>query len=68
MEKEYKKGLVRSKLVSHKQAILRAILQGIAFGIALFIPVSIILKVIIFIFLLFIIGVVASSKRFTGKI
>jgi len=68
IEKTFKEGIKSSKLVSKKQAILRATIHGAIIAVSLINPLPWVLKIILFLFLILIFGMIASSKKFRGKI
>jgi len=67
-EKSFTEGIKSSKLVSKKQALLRATIHGVIIAVSFINPLPWVLKIILFLFLMLIFGVVASSKKFRGKI
>ena len=68
IKKNFMEGQESAKLSSHRQAMIRAIIHGIILGVSFFNPFRIYIKLIILVVLLFLFGVVASSKKYKGKL
>ena len=67
-KRNFVEGQESAKFTSYRQAIIRAVIHGIIIGVSFFNPFKTYIKLIILVILLFLFGVVASSKRFKGKL
>ena len=67
-KRSFKEGVKSSKPKSGTQGIVVGLLLGVITAISFFNPLPIFLKVFIFLILLFILGLFASSKKWKDKI